>query len=136
AAQAFRLDAATDVVEVGLWRNLERQSGAARLLAAFELNHEVAVLGREVGAAVFPLGQDQAGDFREIGDLALDVGGLEGDVAEALGLDHGVLRIVDLIGLELAGSSHGLPDPRTKPSSIAPWLARRICDATAMAQWP
>ena len=65
--------------------------------AVFELNDEVAVLGREVDAAVFPLRQDQAGYFREIGDLALDVGGLESDVAEALGFDHGVLRISSVL---------------------------------------
>ena len=67
------------------------------MLAIFELDHEVAVLGREVGAAVFPFRQDQAGDFREIGDLALEVGCLEGDVAEALGLDHDVLQISSVL---------------------------------------
>jgi hypothetical protein len=106
-ADAFRLDAAADVVEVGLRRDLECQAFAARVLAVVELNHEVAELGREVSAAVFPLRQDQAGDVREIGDLALEIGCLEGDVAEALGLDHGVLRIVDCIGLEFTGASRG-----------------------------
>src|SRR5580704_3802786 len=132
AAQALRFDAAADVVEVGVRRNLERQSGAARMLAIFELDHEVAVLGREVGAAVFPLGQDQAGDFREIGDLALEVGSLEGDVAEALGLDHGVLRNSVFIDVGLRGASHIRRGPRSKPSCIAPRLARWIWNATPM----
>jgi hypothetical protein len=98
AAHTFRLDATADVVEVGLRRNLECQSGAARVLASFELNHQVAELGGKVGSSVVPLRHDQTGDFGEISDLALEVGRLEGDVAEALGLYHAALRIVDIIG--------------------------------------
>jgi len=40
AAQTFRLDAAADVVDVHLRRNLECQSATARVLATFELNHQ------------------------------------------------------------------------------------------------
>ena len=68
------------------------------MLAAFELNHQVAVFGREVGPSVVPLRHDQTGDFGEIGNLALKIGRLESDVAEALGLYHTALRIVDIIG--------------------------------------
>jgi hypothetical protein len=78
---------------------LECQSAAARVLASFELNHQVAELGREVSSSVFPLRQHQTGNFGEIGNLALEVGRLKGDVAEALGHYHDALRIVDRIGL-------------------------------------
>ena len=84
-----------DVVEFGFRCNLECQSRTARVLAIFELNHQVAMLGREVGSPVFPLRQRQTGNFREIGDLAFQVGRLESDVAEALGHYHGALRIAD-----------------------------------------
>ena len=41
-----------DVVEFGAGRDLEREPGAARHIALLELDHEIADLGGEVGAAV------------------------------------------------------------------------------------
>ena len=48
-----------DVVEFGVRRDLEREPGATRHLALLELDHEVAELGGEEGAAVLALRQDQ-----------------------------------------------------------------------------
>ena len=64
--------------------DLERQPRATRLIALFELHDQIAELGREIGAAVLPLRQHQPGDLSEIVDLPLDVGRLEGRVANRL----------------------------------------------------
>ena len=77
-----------DVVELGVRIDLERQLGAARLIALFKLHHEVADLGRQIRAAVLPLGDRKADDLREIVDLPLEVGRLERGVAESLDLNH------------------------------------------------
>ena len=91
-AQALGLDAAPDVVELGLGRDLKRQSRAARVVALLELDHEITELGGEEGAAVLPLRQHQSGDLGEIVDLPIEVGRLERGVADPLDVDHGVLR--------------------------------------------
>jgi hypothetical protein len=84
------------------------------------------MLGREVGSSVFSLRQCQTGNFREIGDLAFQVGRLESDVAEALGLYHAALRIPDRIGRSFAAAPQSLPGPRPGPLGIVLRLARRI----------
>ena len=75
--------------------------GAARLIALVELHDEVADLGRQMHPAVLPRRDREAHDLGEIVDLPLEVGRLEGGVAESLDLDHCCLRLGRPIGAEL-----------------------------------
>ena len=92
AAHALGLDAAPDVVELGVRRDLERQPRATRVITLFELHREITKLGRKKGAAVFPLGQCQTGNLSEIVDLPVDVRRLKCRMANPLDVDHGALR--------------------------------------------
>ena len=138
AAQALGLDAAADVVELGVGRDLERQSRAARMVALLELDREIAQLGREEGAAVFPLRQCESGDLGEIVDLPVELGRLERRVADPLDVDHRALRSFDRASdLRDEPASRGMPGHRGVQCSFFPWLprpdvqgrARRACPA-------
>ena len=93
AAHALGFETLADVAELGVRIDLERQLGAARLIALLELHHEVADLGRQMRPAVLPRGNRKAHDLREIVDLPLEVGGLECGVAESFDLNHCCLRL-------------------------------------------
>src|SRR5262249_15267168 len=88
----FRLDAAAQVVDVGVGRSLERDARTARLVSRLQLNREVAHLGREIRASVFPFREHQAGDVGEVVDLPLQVRRLERRVADPSDGDAGALR--------------------------------------------
>ena len=92
-AHALGFETPADVAELRVRIYLERQPGAARLIALLELNHEVADLGRQMGPAVLPHGNRKAYDLREIVDLPLEVGGLKCGVAESFDLNHCSLRL-------------------------------------------
>jgi hypothetical protein len=87
-------DALAHVGGFGVLRHLKGKPRAARLRAALQRHHEVAVLGREIRPAIVALRHCQAGNLGEIGNLAFDVGRLEGDVTEPSGIDHGIFRAV------------------------------------------
>ena len=55
---------------------------------------ELADLGGEEGAVLLALGHDQSHEFVVVSDRLLQVGRLEGGVADASGLDHRSLRLV------------------------------------------
>ena len=93
AAHALGFEALADVAELGVRIDLERQLGAARLIALVELHHEVADLGRQMRPAVLPRRDRKPHDLREIVDLPLEVGRLERGVAHSFDLDHGCLRL-------------------------------------------
>ena len=93
APHALGFEALADVAELGVRIDLERQLGAARLIALLELHHEVADLGRQMRPAVLPRRDRKPHDLREIVDLPLEVGRLECGVAESFDLNHGCLRL-------------------------------------------
>jgi hypothetical protein len=59
------------------------------VLTLLELHREIAKLGCEEGAAVFPLRQRQTGGLSEIVDLTVEVRRLKCRVAHSLDVDHG-----------------------------------------------
>ena len=60
AAHALGFETLADVAELGVRIDLERQLGAARLIALLELHHEIADLGRQMRPAVLPRGDRKA----------------------------------------------------------------------------
>src|SRR5215467_5645451 len=81
-----------NAAEVGMRRDLKRNSLQIRRRAAFQSN------GKKPGFAgqkslTLALGmQDQSNDFRVVGDRSVEVGCLEGGVSNAACLDHDPLR--------------------------------------------
>jgi hypothetical protein len=76
--------------KIRLRGHLERQPDAARLRAAFQRDRQHADLAREPGAFAVACGQRQSDYVGEIVDRLVKIGRLEGGVADASGLDHGV----------------------------------------------
>jgi hypothetical protein len=94
--QALCLDALTDIVEFSVACDLKGKLCATGLRTGFKSDNKITMLGREIGAAVVPLGYVKAVDLGEVGDLALDVRRLQSNVAESSGSDHGILQMLIL----------------------------------------
>ncbi len=101
AAHALGFEALADVAELNVRIDLEGELGAACLIALVELHHEIADLGRQMRPAVLPRRDGEADDLSEIVDLPLEIGRLEGGVAESFNLDHCCLRLGRPIGAGL-----------------------------------
>ena len=101
ATHSFGFETLADVAELGVRIDLEGELGAARLIALIELHHEIADLGRQMGPAVLPRRDRKPHDLGEIIDLPLEIGRLEGGVAEPFSLDHCCLRLGRPIGAGL-----------------------------------
>src|SRR5262249_2060687 len=89
ALDASRGEEARDLGEAGARRELERQLGAARVLALPELKHERANFARQQRAVLLARRQHEPGDLGEVLDLLIEVRRLEGRVRYAPNLDHG-----------------------------------------------
>ena len=111
-----------ELAEIGIRRDLEGEPGAARLVGLLELDHQQPGLGRQEGAVLLALGEDEPGDVRPIGDLLLDVGRLEGRVADASGLDHDYLRT----GIRLSAAGDHSP-PVSAPPYQRPGMRTPPC---------
>ena len=115
----FALDAVVGVqlprhgAEVGVGRHFERQRDAAFDVALAQLNREQADLGGEEGAVLLALGQHQTHDVGVIVDHLQQVGGFEGGVADAAGLDHGTFPW----GVERRINHHGGANSRQAGSA-------------------
>src|SRR5262245_39913574 len=96
-AADFALDAlggepAGDLAKVRARRQLERQLGAARVLAPPELQYQRADLARQQRAVLLARRHHQARDLGEVLDLLIEVRRLEGRVRYAPNVDHGLSR--------------------------------------------
>ena len=72
-------------------RHFERQLGASRARAAVKSDDELPDLAREEGAVFLAFGEHESVHLGVIVDGPIEIGRLEGRVADASCLDHGVL---------------------------------------------
>jgi hypothetical protein len=82
-----------EVSKVGVWSDLEGDTGAFRLAALLQLNRKIADLCREIDMAVLAAGLLKPYDLREVINLSFEIGRLECDVAHAFDLNHEALRL-------------------------------------------
>jgi len=82
-------EATGEIVCPEIARNLERQPGAALARALFENDGELSQRRGKTGAIGFAARQHEADDLLVVFDLPVDVGRLEGGVADPLDFDHG-----------------------------------------------
>jgi hypothetical protein len=91
ALDAFLLQFARQLAEVGIGRYLERQRGAALGLTLVKLDGEEPDLRSKEGAILLALGKHEPHHVGVIVDHLLQVGGLECGVTDAARFDHGSL---------------------------------------------
>src|SRR5262249_2221854 len=89
ALDALRREEARDLDKVGARRKLERELGAARVLALLELKDQRPDLARQERAVVLARRHHEPGDLGEVLDLLIEVRRLECRVRYAPNLDHG-----------------------------------------------
>ena len=104
ARDAVGREALGQLAEIGIGRDLERQPRAGRAVGLFELNHQEAGLGGEERAVLLALGEHEAGDVGPIGDLLVEVLGLERRMSDASRLDHG--ESPEICGLAVSSIAH------------------------------
>src|SRR6516164_5125163 len=104
AAHAVLGQLPRQLAEVGIGRDFERQFDAVRSIRLVELDHQLPDLGGEKGALLLAFGHDQPHELPVIRDGLFQVRRLEGGVADASRLDHGVISI------SLSGAA---PRPKT-----------------------
>ncbi len=79
------------VAEIGIWRDFKRELDTVGPVRLVQRNHQLPDLGREIGTILFPLGQHQPQEFFVVRNGLVEIRRLEGGVANASCLDHGVL---------------------------------------------